>query len=167
MLSAVLVILMPKHTTKIVFLTRLVTCILIVFINQNTFDCQDLTSKSVFDQLAYFRHLFDVRNFSENIYIISGMFIIPFQDNYFFALITFSVYYAVEILMLKRYDSNDSAGQLQEIPVWMTLILVQTYFVRYTLTKFFVLQKDAEKTRDSLIQILDNLPDAVLMLEAD
>jgi len=69
--------------------------------------------------------------------------------------------------MLKRYDNNDSAGQLFEIPVWIILMLVQTYFVRYTLTSFFVLQNEAEKTRDALIQILDNLPDAVLMLEAD
>jgi hypothetical protein len=69
--------------------------------------------------------------------------------------------------MLKIYDNNDSAGQLFEIPVWIILMLVQTYFVRYTLTSFFVLQNKAEKTRDALIQILDNLPDAVLMLEAD
>jgi hypothetical protein len=33
------------------------------------------------------------------------------------------------------------------------------------MTWFFMLKKEAEQTRDALIQILDNLPDAVLMLE--
>jgi hypothetical protein len=41
------------------------------------------------------------------------------------------------------------------------------YFMRRGLTQFFVMQKEAEKTRDSLTQILANLPDAVIMLEAD
>lgn len=39
------------------------------------------------------------------------------------------------------------------------------YFLRNALTKFFNMQTEAEKTRDSMIQTLDNLPDAVLMLE--
>ena len=162
-----LVLLLPKYTGYFIFVIRLIICILIVYMNKNNFDCQDMTNKSVEDQTAYMRHLFDVRNFSENLYIIFSMFLTPLQDRYFLTLISTSIYYAVEVLMLKVYDKNESAGQLIEIPVWITLILVQTYYIRYTLTSFFVLQKAAEKTRDALIQILDNLPDAVLMLEAD
>jgi PAS domain-containing protein len=34
------------------------------------------------------------------------------------------------------------------------------------LTKFFLMNTEAEKTRDALTLILDNLPDAVIMLDA-
>lgn len=43
---------------------------------------------------------------------------------------------------------------------------MMTYFVRFVLTSFFVRQKEAEKTRDSLTKILANLPDAVLTFES-
>ena len=52
------------------------------------------------------------------------------------------------------------------IPMWWVLMFLATWFTRNTLTQFFVMQMEAEKTRDSLTQILDNLPDAVLMLES-
>jgi nitrogen-specific signal transduction histidine kinase len=41
------------------------------------------------------------------------------------------------------------------------------YFIRLVLTQFFVMQTGAEKTRDALTQVLDNLPDAVLMLDSE
>ena len=37
--------------------------------------------------------------------------------------------------------------------------------MRRVLTEFFVTQTQAEKTRDALTQILDNMPDGVLMLQ--
>ena len=46
------------------------------------------------------------------------------------------------------------------------MMFLGTYSIRRVLTKFFVTQTGAEKTRDALTQILDNMPDAVLMFEA-
>jgi hypothetical protein len=46
-------------------------------------------------------------------------------------------------------------------------MFLATYSLRRVLTKFFVTQAGAEKTRDAVTQILDNLPDAVLMFESD
>ena len=45
-------------------------------------------------------------------------------------------------------------------------MFLSAYFMRYWFTVFFVKQIEAEKTSDSLEKILDNLPDAVLMLES-
>ena len=46
------------------------------------------------------------------------------------------------------------------------MMFFSDYFLRYMFTVFFVKQIEAEKTSDSLDKILDNLPDAVLMLES-
>jgi hypothetical protein len=45
-------------------------------------------------------------------------------------------------------------------------MFLATYSLRRVLTTFFVMKTGAEKTRDAVTQILDNLPDAVLMFEA-
>ena len=37
--------------------------------------------------------------------------------------------------------------------------------MKRVLIQFFMLQSEAEKTRDALTEVLDNLPDAVLMFE--
>ena len=47
----------------------------------------------------------------------------------------------------------------------VTMMFGVAYFVRRVLTQFFMMNMEAEKTRDALIQVLDNLPDAVLMLQ--
>jgi len=47
------------------------------------------------------------------------------------------------------------------------LMFLTSYSIRRVITQFFVMQMEAEKTRDSVTQILDNLPDAVIMLESD
>ena len=54
-----------------------------------------------------------------------------------------------------------------ELPMWWMAILCIVYFIRALLTKFFVTQVEAEKTRDAMTQIFNNLPNAVLMLESD
>jgi len=62
---------------------------------------------------------------------------------------------------------DDFAWALFSVPMWWTLMFMVAYFMRRSLTEFFIMQTEAEKTRDSLTQILENLPDAVIMLEAD
>ena len=40
-----------------------------------------------------------------------------------------------------------------------------SYFIRYLIIKFYLMQTAAEKTRDSLIKIFDSMPDGVIILE--
>ena len=54
-----------------------------------------------------------------------------------------------------------------ELPMWWMIIFCVVYFIRAVLIHFFVNQVEAEKTRDALTQILNNLPNAVLMLESN
>jgi Na+-transporting methylmalonyl-CoA/oxaloacetate decarboxylase gamma subunit len=53
--------------------------------------------------------------------------------------------------------------------IFLLLVILATacYNMRRILTEFFVIEIEAEQNRDSLEEILDNLPDAVLMLESN
>jgi hypothetical protein len=42
------------------------------------------------------------------------------------------------------------AALLIEIPMWWTVVLFAVYFARHTLTQFFIMHVDSEKTRDTL-----------------
>ena len=55
---------------------------------------------------------------------------------------------------------------LIQVPVGTMMTFLLSYSIRRVMTQFFVMQMEAEKTRDSVTQILDNLPDAVIMLES-
>jgi len=68
------------------------------------------------------------------------------------------IYYGME---------GEGALAILEIPMWWSVIFFAIYFTRHVLTEFFLMHVEAENTRDTLTQILDNLPDAVLMLESD
>jgi hypothetical protein len=50
--------------------------------------------------------------------------------------------------------------------MWSILCLLFAYSIRRVLTEFFVMKIEAEKTSEALTITLDNLPDAVLMLES-
>jgi len=54
-----------------------------------------------------------------------------------------------------------------EILIWWLFMVSIVYFLRKVLTQFFLMHVEAEKTSNALVRILDNLPDAVLMLESD
>ena len=53
------------------------------------------------------------------------------------------------------------------LPVYWMIILISTYFIKRVLIICFMMQIEAEKTGDALTQVLDNLPDGVLMFEND
>ena len=53
------------------------------------------------------------------------------------------------------------------VPLFTMLMFLTSYSIRRAFIQFFVMQMEAEKTLDSVTQILDNLPDAVIMLESD
>ena len=52
-----------------------------------------------------------------------------------------------------------------QIPMYCMMMLTSTYFMKWVLIKCFMMQSKAEKTSDALTQVLDNLPDGVLMFE--
>jgi len=118
-------------------------------------------------QIKFFKRIFIVRQSIINHYMSLSIFFTPFVSKYFSMLILSSACFAVEMVLInKYYDSDNTTISLVYIPMWWTLMLTQTYFNRSVMTKFFVMQTEAESTRDALTQILDNLPDAVLTLEA-
>jgi hypothetical protein len=59
----------------------------------------------------------------------------------------------------------DNARVIMQIMMNAILMFMAVYFIRATLTKFFVMQTEAERTNQALTQVLDNLPDAVLMMD--
>ena len=90
------------------------------------------------------------------------------MDNFFFLFTVISLIFAVEsgfINIFHPYSYNWS--MLISVPSMTVLMFFSSYSIRRTVTKMFFMQTEAEKTRDSLTQILDNLPDAVIMLESN
>ena len=69
------------------------------------------------------------------------------------------------MVLINNYFEGDGVPSLIFIPTWWTLMFLVTYSNRRAMTTFFITQTEAEKTRDALTQVLDNLPDAVLMME--
>jgi hypothetical protein len=91
---------------------------------------------------------------------------VPFCPDFFLTFTATSILFAVESTLINTYYDS-MAWALFSVPMWWTLMFMVAYFMRRGLTQFFVMQTEAEKTRDLLTQILGNLPDAVIMLEAD
>ena len=95
-----------------------------------------------------------------------SIFLTPFCDKFFITFASSSIYFAVELSLIYTYYESEWSA-LVRVTLWWSILFLQTYFTRRILTQIFVMQCEAEKTRDALTQILDNLPDAVLMLESD
>lgn len=89
----------------------------------------------------------------------------PFSDLFFTSFLISSIVFALELALINNYYDNGRFVSLIYIPTWWMIMFAFSYFMRYTLTQFFVMQKEAEKTSESLTQVLENLPSAVLMLE--
>ena len=103
-----------------------------------------------------------------NIYILFSIFLTPFCDHFFYDFIASSIGFTTTFIHVIHLGSqNDNFLMMFEIPMWYTVILWAVYTTRLLLIEFFIMQVEAEKTRDALTKILDNLPDAVLMLESD
>ena len=103
-----------------------------------------------------------------HLYMHISVFITPFSDQFFSTFIISSVYFAIESSLINRYfyaSSEYYSMTTTMVMNWCFSMLLQTYYLRRVLTQFFVLQTEAEKTSKTLTEILDNLPDAVLMFE--
>jgi hypothetical protein len=163
-IAALLALVCMKWSTKIVLTFRSIICLLII--------CYTFTSKKLqakedcLEQSKKHRHVYLIKQYVLNIYICMSIFLTPFADNYFVAFVLSSGFFAIEFTLMNEIHGDESQFSLVTVPMWLFLMFHSTYYLRHTLTKFFLMQTEAEKTRDALIQILDNLPDAVLMLES-
>ena len=94
----IFVLLLPKHSTKIILSFRLLICILIVKAHIQLFEGKDFCYGSI----DFFKKLFVKRQFTVDIYIVM-VFITPFQDKYFFSWMMTTVIFAVEYYMVNKY----------------------------------------------------------------
>lgn len=95
-----------------------------------------------------------------------NIFLTPLLSNYFLVFISLSLLFGIETTLINIvYD--EKWWSFFVVIQWVTLMFLSSYSFRRVLTQFFLLQTEAEKTRDSLTQILNNLPDAVIMIEGD
>ena len=102
------------------------------------------------------------------LYLLVCLFLIPFCDNFFSTFALSSIYYAAEYAVINSHTLQFKVfygRTLLTVAFFCMIMLLQTYFIRHVLIKFFVLQTEAEMTSETLTQILDNLPDAVMMFE--
>ena len=116
------------------------------------------------EKMAKFRILVSILFLGMNIYIT------PFSDAFFTMVIISSIIFIVEYSFMNWYYFSEEEYYLKRIvfaTVWITATFLQAYQSRRVLVQFFVTQTEAEKTSQTLTQILDNLPDAVLMFESD
>ena len=118
------------------------------------------------DKLQHFKTIFSLETTILNFYIFMSMFITPFCDKYFLTFVSSTIYFAVELSIIGNFHETEWSS-LVRVPLWTSMLFLQTYITRRALTQVFLNQCETEKTRDALMQVLDNLPDAVLMLEAD
>jgi len=95
-----------------------------------------------------------------------SIFMVPFCPDFFLTFIATSILFAVESAMINNYYET-LAWALFSVPMWWAMMFMVAYFMRRGLTQFFLMQTEAEKTRDSVTQILKNLPDAVIMFDND
>ena len=69
----------------------------------------------------------------------------------------------VVVYFWKNGSVADSAIAWVIMTIFSSFLL--SYFLRWIMTKAFLLQTQAEESRDSLNSIFDSLPEAVLVLE--
>lgn len=93
------------------------------------------------------------------------LFLTPYCDQYFLVHGAFSICFSLEIWVVNRLNTYETTPTHVYILGWIFLMSISTYSLRRMLVKFFLMQTEAEQTRDALTLILDNLPDAVLMID--
>jgi hypothetical protein len=91
----------------------------------------------------------------------------PFSDLWMVDFVVSSVGFTTNLIHIRRFfNESDGAMVPFEIMMWWFFIFGAVYSLRKVLTQFFLMHVEAEKTSNALTQILDNLPEAVLMLES-
>jgi hypothetical protein len=145
------------------------TCVIICFLNYFQFYKKDLCLSDYQVQLLHLSSLIDFRQFIINIYTCFSIFCTPFCDKFFLTFVVSTFFYVVQMFQINQYQPPSSIDYLRVIQQTMVdagVMGMAAYFIRATLTKFFVVQMEQEKTNVGLTQVLDNLPDAVLMMDS-
>ena len=90
----------------------------------------------------------------------------PFNKDWIADFLVSSIGFTSNMLHVSHHVMKGEDSLLFfEIPMWYAVVGFGVYFTKNILIHFYVKNVEAEKTRDSLTQILDNMPDAVLILE--
>jgi len=131
-----------------------------------SFEGKEISTKPVKEQIKHFVSIQKIKQDITNIYIFT-IFVTPFSDLWMADFVVSSVGFTTNFIHIRRFF-NESEGALVpfEIMMWWFFIFGAVYFLRKVLTQFFLMHVEAEKTSNALTQILDNLPEAVLMLES-
>ena len=121
-----------------------------------------------FENDKYSKDIVNVKHTIGHLYVGINVCFTPFSDQYFTTFILTSVCFAIENSVINQYSFAGAEYYSKTAIVIVNacaIMLLMTYFIRHVLIQFFVLQTDAEKTSETLTQILNNLPDGVLMFE--
>jgi hypothetical protein len=143
--GAVLVMNHPRHATCIILSMEGIICVIICFLNYFQFYKKDLCNADYLVQLKHQTQLVDFRQFIINIYICFSIFLTPFCDRFFLTFSVSSLYYVVEMFQINEYQppsSIDRTRVTQQIMVNAGVMFMAVYFIRATLTKFFVVQME-------------------------
>ena len=153
----------PRKTTMIVLVSRFFICVLVFYGNYKLFKSREPCGQSVQAQLKFQKQIYAIRYYVTHAYIVTQIFIVTFCDKFFITFTLSSIYFMLELISISEFTDEKSSLTIIQAPAWWVLMFISTYSTRRVLTQFFVTQTDAEKTRDVLTAILDNLPDAVLI----
>ena len=148
--SFILMLCHPKETTKLVLFGRSIISIFVCYMIVIRFDGKKMCTEPLKIQIKFFKSIFVTRQCIINLYICMSMFLTPFCSRYFTTFISSSVYFAIEMVLLNKYYDSSDTTSLIFIPMWWTLMFIQTYFIRHLMTECFVMEMEAEKTRDSI-----------------
>lgn len=155
----------PKYTTAVVLMIRTLISAMILYLNYMRFHDKKVSHESTDFQLSYYRGIYDIKTTITTFYIELSILMTPFCEKYFVTFVVSSMIFCAEYVQITKYFDLPYTFSVIYVPTWVTLMFLSSYFIRRVLTEFFVLQTQAEKTREALTLILDNMPDGVLMLE--
>ena len=139
-------------------------CVIISAITYKLFK-GDLCDEPLSIQIEKQEEMFVVRQTLINLYIVTSIFMIPFSELFWPNFAVYTGCFTVEMSVANF--KNASFVYYISLPIYWMMMLVCTYFMKRILIQFFLLQSAAEKTSAALTEVLDNLPDAVLMFEKD
>ena len=103
LLMSISVLTLPKYSTKIILVYRLIACICIVYTHIQLFEGKDVCYSSI----DFFKKFFVKRQFTVNIYIIISIYVTPFLDQYFLTWFMTTVFFAIEYFMVEKYSKDD------------------------------------------------------------
>jgi hypothetical protein len=122
--GSILVLRMPKHSTKIILIFRFFGCLYLIYGNIKVYEGKIPCDEPAPIQILFYKSLFQSRQFCINLYILLSTFVTPLADQYFLMIVTSSIYFAIEYYMLQKYYPIQEAWDVLQIPVWYLLMFI-------------------------------------------